>query len=170
MAAGEYVSVSSQEDTEQAELTTERRELETEPQFEEQELAGIYEKRGLDRELAATVARQLMKHDALAAHARDELGLSDALAARPLQAALSSAATFTVGAVLPILTAMFSPVEYLEAAVSGASLICLVILGAIAAYAGGASPWKGAARVGFWGAIAMAVTAAVGSLFGTPAS
>jgi vacuolar iron transporter family protein len=170
MAAGEYVSVSSQEDTEQADLAVEKRELATDPKGEERELAGIYEKRGLDHDLALTVARQLMKHDALGAHARDELGLSEVTAARPLQAALSSAASFTAGAALPILTSLLCPQAHVAMFVSAASLICLASLGAIAARAGGAPAWTGAARVGFWGALAMAVTAAVGAMFGTTAA
>lgn len=170
MAAGEYVSVSSQEDTEQADLAIEKHELETDPHAEELELAGIYHKRGLNQELALNVARELMKHDALGAHARDELGLSEITAAKPLQAAMSSAASFTVGASLPILTALIAPQTQVAIVVSGASLVCLAGLGAIAANAGGASAWKGAARVGFWGALAMAVTAGVGALFGTSVS
>ncbi len=170
MAAGEYVSVSSQEDTEQADLAREKEELATDPHAEELELAGIYHKRGLENDLALTVARQLMKHDALGAHARDELGLSEITAAKPLQAAMSSAASFTVGAALPIVTAMLSAQAQIAIIVSGVSLICLITLGTIAANAGGASAWKGAVRVGFWGALAMAVTAGVGKLFGTAAS
>jgi VIT1/CCC1 family predicted Fe2+/Mn2+ transporter len=167
MAAGEYVSVSSQADTERAALALERAELAADQQAEEQELAAIYVRRGLKPELALTVAQQLMAHDALTAHARDELSLSDALAARPLQAAIASAATFAVGAMLPILTMMVVPDTSAVVAVSGVSLICLAALGALAASAGGASAWVGAARVTFWGAVAMAVTAAVGALFGT---
>jgi len=164
MAAGEYVSVSSQADTERADLNRERRELATQSQAEEDELAGIYVGRGLDADLARQVARQLMAKDALAAHARDELGLTEELAARPLQAAFASAATFTAGAAVPILTIVFLPPSVLV--VSAVSLLCLVVLGAVAARAGGASPLVGAARVGFWGALAMAVTAGVGRLFG----
>ncbi|MBK5297597.1 MAG: VIT family protein [Vicinamibacteria bacterium] len=167
MAAGEYVSVSSQADTEQADLTRERKELATDRAFEEAELAGIYEKRGLDPALARTVALQLMAHDALGAHARDELGMSEATAARPLQAALASAATFAVGAALPILVVMTARESALSLAVAGASLVCLAALGALAARAGGASAVVGAARVAFWGALAMAITAGVGKLFGT---
>ncbi len=170
MAAGEYVSVSSQGDTERADLTLERTELATDRPAEERELATIYVQRGLEPELARTVAQQLMAHDALGAHARDELGLSDQLAARPLQAALSSAGTFTVGAALPIVTVMLSSQALLLAVVSGTSLVCLVALGAIAARAGGAPAWIGAMRVGFWGALAMAVTAGIGALFGTTAA
>jgi vacuolar iron transporter family protein len=167
MAAGEYVSVSSQADTEQADVTREKGELATQPQAEEDELTGIYVLRGLDPELARTVARQLMAKDALGAHARDELGLTEELAARPLQAALASAATFAVGAVVPILTVLLAPASRLSFVVSIVSLICLAALGAIAARAGGAPAAKGAARVAFWGALAMALTAAVGRLFGT---
>jgi vacuolar iron transporter family protein len=167
MAAGEYVSVSSQADTERADINRERRELAAEPQAEEDELATIYIHRGLDADLARTVARRLMARDALGAHARDELGLTDELAARPLQAALASAATFAVGAGVPVLTIIIAPAAALALAVSFVSLICLVALGATAAIAGGASPTVGAARVAFWGALAMAATAAVGKLFGT---
>jgi VIT1/CCC1 family predicted Fe2+/Mn2+ transporter len=167
MAAGEYVSVSSQADTEQADLALERTELATQPQAEEDELAEIYVRRGLDADLARTVARQFMAKDALAAHARDELGLTEELIARPLQAALTSAATFAVGAGVPVLTILIAPVRSLALSVSLVSLVCLTALGAIAARAGGASITAGAARVAFWGAAAMAVTAFVGKLFGT---
>ena len=167
MAAGEYVSVSSQADTEQADLAREREELATQPQAEEDELTDIYVRRGLDADLARTVARQLMTRDALAAHARDELGLTDELAARPLQAALASAATFAVGAGLPVLTVFLAPESAVAIVVSIVSLFCLVALGATAARTGGAPPLAGAARVAFWGALAMAVTAGVGHLFGT---
>jgi VIT1/CCC1 family predicted Fe2+/Mn2+ transporter len=170
MAAGEYVSVSSQADTESADLAVERAELEAQPAAEEAELAAIYVRRGLDPALARAVARQLTEHDALGAHARDELGLSETLGARPLQAALASAATFAVGAALPLLTATLAPPVRLAVAVSVVSLICLAGLGAIAARAGGASAGKGAARVAFWGALAMAATAGVGALFGTTVS
>ncbi len=167
MAAGEYVSVSSQADTERADLELERTELATDPVAEEKELASIYVRRGLDPELARTVALQLMEHDALGAHARDEIGLTDQFAARPLQAALSSAATFAVGAVLPIVGVMLPSQSWLVPIVFGESLVFLAALGAIAARAGGASAWVGAARVTFWGAVAMAITAGVGALFGT---
>src|SRR5262245_61749424 len=167
MAAGEYVSVSSQADTERADLAIEQAELAANPAAEERELATIYVRRGLDPELALTVAQQLMAHDALGAHARDEIGFTDKLAARPLQAALSSAATFSVGAALPIFTVMLPSGVPLVPVVSGASLICLAALGAIAARAGGASAWVGSARVTFWGAFAMAATAGIGALFGT---
>jgi len=166
MAAGEYVSVSSQSDTEQADLELERRELATQPLAEESELAGIYEQRGLEPALARAVARQLMDHDALAAHARDELGFSTTTAARPLQAAAASASTFAVGAALPLLAALALPRGMIETGVFGVSLFCLIVMGAVAARAGGARPWKGALRVAFWGALAMAATAAVGALFG----
>jgi len=167
MAAGEYVSVSSQADTEQADLALERKELATQPALEETELADIYVKRGLESALARTVAQQLMAHDALAAHARDELGLSEVHAARPLQAAFASAATFSVGAAIPILIVMFAPLASVAVAVSAVSLVCLAGLGALAASAGGASPWVGAGRVTLWGALALAATAGVGTLFGT---
>lgn len=170
MAAGEYVSVSSQADTEQADLARERRELATQPESEADELTEIYVRRGLDRDLARTVVRQLMAKDALAAHARDELGLIEQLAARPLQAALASAATFSVGAALPVLTILIAPLAALWLVVSIVSLLCLIALGAIAAQAGGARPLVGSARVAFWGALAMAVTAGVGKLFGAAVS
>lgn len=170
MAAGEYVSVSSQADTERADLDLERRELAAEPQAEEDELTAIYESRGLDTDLARTVARQLMAKDALSAHARDELGLTSLLAARPLQAAVASAGTFAVGAGVPVLTIVLAPLNALVVVVSVVSLVCLAALGAIAARAGGAPARVGAARVAFWGALAMAVTAGVGKLFGTQVS
>jgi vacuolar iron transporter family protein len=170
MAAGEYVSVSSQRDTEEASLALERTELATQPIAEEQELAAIYEKRGLDAELARSVAQQLMAHDAIGAHARDELGLSDKLTARPLQAAIASAASFAVGAALPIITVIVAPSAHVSLIVSGVSLVCLAGLGAMAARAGGASAWIGTGRVALWGAVAMAATAAVGALFGTAVS
>jgi VIT1/CCC1 family predicted Fe2+/Mn2+ transporter len=170
MAAGEYVSVSSQSDTERADLEREKRELETQPEEEEDELTGIYEHRGLDPGLARAVARQLMAKNPLAAHARDELGLTEQSAARPLQAALASAATFAVGAGLPVTTVLVSPLGLLVPIVSIVSLVCLAALGAVAARAGGASATVGAARVAFWGALAMAATAAVGWLFGTTVS
>ena len=166
MAAGEYVSVSSQADTERADLERERMELATQPEAEEDELAAIYVGRGLEPALARTVAQQLTAHDALGAHVRDELGLHEKFAARPLQAALASASTFAVGAALPILAVVLAPPAGLIVLVSGTSLVCLVALGALAARAGGASPWIGALRVAFWGILAMAVTAAVGALFG----
>ena len=167
MAAGEYVSVSSQADTERADLALERTELATQPEAEEDELSAIYVRRGLDPALARTVAQQLMAHDALGAHARDELGLSEELSARPLQAALASAATFAAGAIVPILAVVAAPTSRLPWIVSATSLVCLAALGALAAATGGASAKTGALRVAFWGALAMAATAAVGALFGT---
>jgi len=166
MAAGEYVSVSSQADTEQADLTREREELKTDRCAEEDELAAIYVRRGVEPAVARTVAQQLMEHDALGAHARDELGMSEALTARPLQAALASAATFAIGAALPILAIVTAPQGWLSVTVAGASLILLAALGALAARAGGASAGVGAVRVTFWGALAMAATAGVGAVFG----
>ena len=165
MAAGEYVSVSSQADTERADLERERRELAMEPTAEEDELSAIYVRRGLEPDLARQVARGLMAKDALLAHARDELGLTEEQAARPLQAAFASAMTFAVGAAVPILTVVVLPPNVVL--VSAISLTCLIALGAIAARAGGASAVVGAARVGFWGALAMALTAGVGRVFGT---
>jgi len=167
MAAGEYVSVKSQADTEAADLARERGELAADADAEHRELAGIYVKRGLDAALADQVATQLMEHDALGAHARDELGISETLSARPVQAALSSAASFTAGAALPLLVALLAPSGSLPAVVAGSSLVFLAALGAVAGRAGGASAIKGARRVTFWGALAMAITAAVGALFGT---
>jgi VIT1/CCC1 family predicted Fe2+/Mn2+ transporter len=167
MAAGEYVSVSSQADTERADLEREKEELATQPKAEEAELAGIYVRRGLRPELARTVAKELMAKDALAAHARDELGLSEPLTARPLQAAFASAATFACGAALPIATILLVPEAALGRIVPAVSLLSLAGLGAVAARAGGAPIWRGAARVAFWSALAMAVTAGVGRLFGT---
>lgn len=166
MAAGEYVSVSSQADTEKADLTREQLELATEPQAEEDELAGIYVRRGLEQNLARSVARQLTAKGALAAHARDELGLTEELAARPLQAALASAATFGLGAGVPVVTILLAPPAALVLAVSIVSLLCLVALGAVAARIGGAPMLVGAARVTIWGVLAMLATAAVGRLFG----
>ena len=166
MAAGEYVSVSSQADTEQADLARERIELATDIDFERKELAEIYIKRGLDPQLAKQVATQLMEHDALGSHARDELGITDLQAARPLQAAFASATTFAIGSALPLSIVLINPSENLILAVSVASLIFLVLLGVLAARAGGANPLKGALRVGFWGAFAMGITAGIGHLFG----
>lgn len=166
MAAGEFVSVSSQADTEGADLERERHELATDEAGEVAELAGIYVSRGLDHELAGRVAVQLMAHDALGAHARDELGLHEATAARPLQAALSSAAAFAAGAVVPALAAGFVPGRLLVPVVVASTLLLLVGLGGLAARVGGASVATGAVRVTFWGALAMAVTAAAGALFG----
>lgn len=167
MASGEYVSVSSQADTESADLARESAELASNIEFERAELAQIYVKRGLDAALAKQVAEQLMAHDALGSHARDELGITEELSARPIQAALSSAAAFSVGAAMPLTMILISPLPYLVVIVSLASLIFLVLLGVIAARVGGANPWKGALRVGFWGALAMAITAGIGALFGT---
>lgn len=167
MAAGEYVSVSSQSDTEKADLDRERGELAADIDHEHQELAAIYVDRGLDPELARQVAVQLMAKDPLAAHARDELGISEMIAARPIQAALTSAVTFAVGATLPLLTVVISPAAYLIPVVAGTSLVFLALLGTLAAYTGGAPVVIGAARVTFWGAIAMTLTAGVGHLFGT---
>jgi VIT1/CCC1 family predicted Fe2+/Mn2+ transporter len=166
MAAGEYVSVSSQADTERAELARERRELAREPDLERQELAQIYVERGLDPPLAARVAEQLMEHDALGAHSRDELGITETLRARPVQAALASAGTFALGAALPVLVAGVTTRAHVIAGVSASSLASLAVLGALAARAGGAWPGLGAVRVVFWGALAMGLTAAVGRLFG----
>jgi VIT1/CCC1 family predicted Fe2+/Mn2+ transporter len=166
MAAGEYVSVSSQADTERADLELERRGLDAKPDDERQELAAIYVRRGLDPDIAGTVADQLMAHDALGAHARDELGLTPHFAARPLQAAWASAATFAAGAALPLVTTVLVQPRLLVPSVAGASLICLATLGAVAARIGGAPAWVGAVRVTFWGVIAMVVTAGVGALFG----
>lgn len=167
MAAGEYVSVSSQSDTENADLAREKKELATDQAAELAELCAIYEKRGLEPSLAKQVAQQLTAHDALGAHARDELGISETLSARPVQAALASAGTFAVGALLPVLIVVIAPRAFLIYIVSGASLLFLAALGALAASAGGASAAKGAMRVAFWGALAMALTAGVGALFGT---
>lgn len=167
MAAGEYVSVSSQSDTETADLAREKGELATDIEFEKAELAQIYVGRGLEPKLAAQVAEQLMAHDALGTHARDELGITEATTARPVQAALASAGAFSVGAALPLGMVFISPLEYLIAIVSAASLFFLIVLGVLAARVGGANIWKGALRVGFWGAFAMALTAGIGALFGT---
>jgi VIT1/CCC1 family predicted Fe2+/Mn2+ transporter len=170
MAAGEYVSVSSQADTERADLDRERRELADDPDFEHDELATIYERRGLERSLAEKVATQLMEHDALGAHARDELGLTETHSARPIQAAVASAASFAVGAALPLAGAFFFPVVMLVPLVAGTSLVLLALLGGVAAGVGGANAWRGAVRVTFWGALAMALTAGVGRVFGVVAS
>jgi len=166
MAAGEYVSVSSQADTEQADLARERTELATEAESEHAELAGIYVKRGLEPALAQQVAQQLMAHDALGAHARDELGINEQQRPRPVQAAVASAATFAVGAGLPLLVVIVAPEAALPTSVLVTSLASLALLGALAAGAGGARPWAGALRVTVWGALAMAMTYAAGSLFG----
>ena len=167
MAAGEYISVSSQADTERADLARERRELAESPALELEELQRIYIDRGLDPQLAMRVAEQLSARDVLAAHARDELGITEAQAARPTQAALASAATFSVGAALPLGIAATVPTPLVIPAVSAGSLLCLAALGAVAASAGGASRWRGALRVTFWSALALALTALVGRIFGT---
>lgn len=169
MAAGEYVSVSSQADTERADLTREKAELADSPELEHAELAAIYVKRGLDPALASNVATQLMRKDALGAHARDELGISESLAARPIQAALASAGTFTVGAFLPLLIVVLFPAAAIMWAVSVSSLLFLALLGSLSAHAGGAPVIVAAWRVTFWGALAMALTAGVGALFGVAA-
>jgi VIT1/CCC1 family predicted Fe2+/Mn2+ transporter len=167
MAAGEYVSVSSQSDTERADLARESKELTDDLDFEREELAQIYVKRGVDHDLAVRVADQLMAKDALGAHARDELGISEITTARPVQAAFTSAATFAIGAAMPLLMVLISPVSYLIPAVTAASLAFLALLGAIGAQAGGADILRATARVTFWGALAMALTAGIGALFGT---
>lgn len=167
MAAGEYVSVSSQSDTERADLARERKELSDNIEFEKEELAQIYVKRGLKPPLALQVAQQLMAKDALTAHARDELGISDITTARPVQAALTSAATFSVGAAMPLLMVVISPSRVLVPIVSAASLGFLALLGAIGARAGGANVLRATARITFWGALAMALTAGIGKVFGT---
>ncbi len=169
MAAGEYVSVSSQADTEQADLARERGELAAEPQHELTELTSIYVRRGIEPALAQKVAEQLTAHDALSAHARDELGLSDIHTARPIQAALASAATFAIGAALPLTLAWLVPEASLVASVAAGSLVSLAVLGALAARTGGAKVARGTMRVLLWGALAMAATAGVGALFGAVA-
>jgi VIT1/CCC1 family predicted Fe2+/Mn2+ transporter len=169
MAAGEYVSVQSQADTEEADLALERMELISDLSGEHKELAGLYVERGLDPPLAKQVAGQLMAHDAIGAHARDELGISEHLRARPIQAALASAGSFAVGAAMPLLTATIVPETSLIPAVSGTSLVFLTLLGGLAARAGGASIMTGAMRVTLWGALAMGLTAGIGALFGTMA-
>ncbi len=166
MAAGEYVSVSSQADTEKADLAREKAELASQPDFEREELAGLYQERGLTRELALEVAGQMMAHDALATHARDELGISDIHSARPLQAALASALTFTAGAAAPLVVVPFLPAHLLVPVVTAVSLLGLVVLGGLGAKAGGAPLAPSIVRVSFWGALAMAVTAGVGHIFG----
>jgi VIT1/CCC1 family predicted Fe2+/Mn2+ transporter len=167
MAAGEYVSVSSQSDTEKADLARETKELAHQPELEREELVRIYEARGVERKTAEAVADQMTAHDALGAHARDELGLSETMTARPLQAAITSALTFTAGAAAPLLIVTVAPAALLIPAVAAVSLICLAILGALGAKAGGAPLGPSILRVAFWGALAMAVTAGVGRLFGT---
>lgn len=167
MAAGEFVSVSSQADTEKADLNREREELKTNPEFELDELAQIYVQRGLDVKLAQEVAKKLTAHDAVGSHARDELGITEAFSARPVQAAFSSAGAFSVGAALPLILVIVSSPKFLIFSVSAGSLLFLVLLGIVAARVGGANIWKGAWRVAFWGALALAITAGIGSLFGT---
>lgn len=167
MAAGEYVSVSSQSDTEQADLNREKAELAANEAGESKELAAIYVSRGLDANLANQVAAQLMAKDALGAHARDELGISETISAQPIQAALTSALTFTVGAALPLLVVVFAPAASLLPFVMTSSLFFLALLGGLAAYTGGAGILIGIVRVTFWGALAMAITAGIGALFGT---
>jgi VIT1/CCC1 family predicted Fe2+/Mn2+ transporter len=167
MAAGEYVSVSSQSDSERADIGRERRELKDNRDGELKELAGIYVKRGLDESLAVQVAKQLMARDALGAHARDELGISDTTAARPIQAGLASAAAFSVGGTLPLLMALMSPDTFVVEGVSLASLLFLALLGVVGAKTGGSDILKAAIRVTFWGALAMGVTAGIGAIFGT---
>jgi vacuolar iron transporter family protein len=169
MAAGEYVSVSSQSDTERADLDKERLELATQPDHEHAELAAIYVTRGLDAGTAKTVATQLMAHDALGAHSRDELGISDTTSAKPVQAAMASAMTFAVGAALPLLVVLLAPAAMLNVAVAASSLVFLAALGSLAARAGGSSVMTAALRVTFWGALAMALTFGVGALFGVAA-
>ncbi|MBF9030457.1 VIT family protein [Rhodobacterales bacterium HKCCE3408] len=166
MAAGEYVSVSSQTDAERADLARETRELEETPEAELEELTGIYVERGLDRDLAEKVARQLTERDALGTHARDELGISETVSARPVQAALVSALTFATGAVVPLLFALAVPEARIALVVAGSTLVGLAVLGGLGASAGGAGVVRGAVRVTFWGALAMAATAIVGSFFG----
>lgn len=169
MAAGEYVSVSSQSDTERADLARERAELASQPEFELDELAAIYAKRGVAPALARQVAEQLTAKDALAAHARDELGISENTSARPIQAAFTSAGTFAAGAALPLCTVLLWPADRLVMIVSATSLLFLAALGALGAGAGGAGMWRAAGRVTFWGALAMALTALVGAMFGVAA-
>ncbi len=167
MAAGEFVSVHSQADTEKADLDRERAELAANDEAEHKELAAIYVARGLDAGLAEQVAQQLMAHDALGAHARDELGFFEATSANPVQAAMASAASFAVGAAMPLIASALCPVEILPIGVAAASLLFLALLGALSAKAGGAPVWRSTFRVTFWGALAMAVTAGIGALFGT---
>jgi VIT1/CCC1 family predicted Fe2+/Mn2+ transporter len=169
MAAGEYVSVSSQADTERADLTREAEELRSQPEFELEELTRIYQSRGIDRGTAVAVATQMMAKDALAAHARDELGLSEVHTARPLQAAMASALTFTLGAAAPLAVTLFAPLQLLVASVAIVSLVCLAVLGGLGARAGGAPLGPSVLRVTFWGVLAMLVTAGAGHLLGTVA-
>lgn len=169
MAAGEYVSVSSQADTEKADLDRERHELKTDEAYELQELADIYIRRGLEPSLAQQVAKQLTAHDALSTHAREELGLTEIHTARPIQAAVASAVTFALGAALPLILALISPATLIIPIVAGGSLLLLALLGGLAAQVGGANVFVGAGRVTFWGALAMIATAVVGAIFGTVA-
>ncbi|MNL09505.1 VIT family protein [compost metagenome] len=169
MAAGEYVSVSSQSDTEKADIARETAELAADPEAEHRELTAIYEQRGLTPDLARQVAEQMMAHDALTTHARDELGLSATTTARPIQAALTSAATFAVGAALPLIAVALAPSHWISPVVAAATLICLALLGALGAKAGGAAKLRPVVRVVFWGAVALAVTAGIGALFGVAA-
>jgi VIT1/CCC1 family predicted Fe2+/Mn2+ transporter len=169
MAAGEYVSVSSQSDTEKADLALEQRELATQPAFEREDLANLYVARGVELDLARRVADQLMAKDALGAHARDELGISDVTTARPIQAAITSALTFSAGALVPLAAALVAPRAYVGWAVAGSAIAILAVLGAIGARTGGASIWRAVVRVTFWGALALAATAGVGRLFGVSA-
>jgi VIT1/CCC1 family predicted Fe2+/Mn2+ transporter len=166
MAAGEFVSVSSQADTERADLAREKRELDEDWQAEREELAGIYVSRGLSPDAAIVTADQLMEHDALGAHARDELGVSEVASARPIQAAVTSAVTFAIGAAMPLIAAALTPESWMVPIVAGSTLAFLAALGALGAYTGGASVAKGSGRVAFWGALAMAATAGAGLLFG----
>ena len=166
MAAGEFVSVSSQSDTEQADLAREREELTVQPEFEKRELTAIYVARGLTPQLASEVAEQLMAHDAVGAHSRDELGMSEAISARPVQAGLTSATTFAVGAALPLVAALVAPIAQVVPLVAATSLVFLIALGAVSARAGGAPVLKASMRVAFWGALAMGLTAVVGRIFG----
>jgi len=166
MAAGEFVSVSSQSDTEQADLAREREELAVQPEFEKRELTAIYVARGLTPQLASEVAEQLMAHDAVGAHSRDELGMSEAISARPVQAGLTSATTFAVGAALPLVAALVAPIAQVVPLVAATSLVFLIALGAVSARAGGAPVLKASMRVAFWGALAMGLTAVVGRIFG----
>lgn len=166
MAAGEYVSVQSQADTEAADIAREMHELETQPEHELEELTAIYVNRGLDQQLALLVAEKLMSSDALGAHARDELGITEIFRARPLQASMASALSFVAGAIVPIAAAWLAPLQWIAVVASATAFITLIILGGTAASAGGASIFKGAMRVAFWGALAMAITAGVGRLFG----
>jgi VIT1/CCC1 family predicted Fe2+/Mn2+ transporter len=169
MAAGEYVSVSSQADTERADLAKERAELASQPEFEREELAALYVARGVELTLARQVADQLMAKDALAAHARDELGISEATTARPMQAAFTSALTFSAGAALPLLAALVTPTGLITPVVATTAILVLAVLGAIGARTGGARVWRAVLRVTFWGALALAATAGVGALFGVAA-